>query len=92
MSGGDIGQECDLWAANIKHTIITLFVLWNMECTVPRGRCGFVLRSWTGQGVLLTDLAVVALPAVAADALVHADFVDAGASVAAWVTLAVVDV
>lgn len=33
-----------------------------------------------------------ALPAVATDALVHADFVDAGASVATWVTLAVVDV
>lgn len=41
---------------------------------------------------LLTDLAVVPLPAVATDALVHADFIDAGASVAAWVALAVVDV
>lgn len=46
----------------------------------------------TARAVLLTDLAVVALPTVAADALVHADFVDAGASVATWVTLAVVDV
>lgn len=46
----------------------------------------------TGQAVLLTDLAVVTLPTVAADALVHTDFVDAGASIAAWVTLAVVDV
>lgn len=46
----------------------------------------------TAQAVLLTDLAMVALPAVAADALVHADFVDAGASVAARVALAVVDV
>lgn len=46
----------------------------------------------TWRAGLLTYLAVVALPAVAADALVHADFVDAGASVAAWVTLAVVDV
>lgn len=45
-----------------------------------------------GQAVLLTDFAVDAFPAVAADALVHADFVDAGASVAARVTLAVVDV
>lgn len=41
---------------------------------------------------LLTDLTVDALPAVTTDALVHADFVDAGASIAAWVTLAVVDV
>ena len=40
----------------------------------------------------LTDLAVVALPDVAADALVHADFVNAGASIAAWVALTVVDV
>lgn len=45
--------------------------------------CGFVL---------LTDLTVVTLPTVTADALVHADFVDAGASVAARVTLAVVDI
>lgn len=45
-----------------------------------------------GQAVLLTDLAVIALPAVTADALVHADFVDAGASIAAWVALAVIDV
>lgn len=45
-----------------------------------------------GQAALLTDLAMVALPAVAADALVYADFVDAGASVAARVALAVVDV
>lgn len=44
------------------------------------------------QTVLLTDLAVVTLPTVAADALVHADFVNAGASIAAWVTLTVVDV
>lgn len=43
-----------------------------------------------GRAALLTDLAVVALPAVAADALVNADFVDAGASVAARVALAVV--
>lgn len=40
----------------------------------------------------LTDLAVIALPTVAADALVHADFVDAGASIVARVALAVVDV
>lgn len=40
----------------------------------------------------LTDLAVVALPAVGANALVHADLVDAGASVVARVALAVVDV
>lgn len=46
----------------------------------------------TGQAVLLTDLAVVALPAVPADALIHADFVDAGSSIATWVTLTVVDV
>lgn len=46
----------------------------------------------TWRAVLLTDLAVVALPTVAADALVHVDFVDAGASIAAWVTLTVVDV
>lgn len=44
------------------------------------------------QTVLLTDLAVVTLPTVAADALVHADFVNAGASIAARVTLTVVDV
>lgn len=41
---------------------------------------------------LLTYLAVVALPTVAADTLVHTDFVDAGASIAARVALAVVDV
>lgn len=35
---------------------------------------------------------MVALPAVGADALVHADLVDAGASVVARVALAVVDV
>lgn len=46
----------------------------------------------TGAGVILTDLAVVALPAVAADALVHADFVDAGAAVPTRIALAVVDV
>ncbi len=46
----------------------------------------------TGRAVLLTDLAVVALPAVPADALVHADFVNARSSIATWVTLAVVDV
>lgn len=40
----------------------------------------------------LTDLAVVPLPAVGADALVHADLVDAGAPVVARVALAVVDV
>ena len=45
--------------------------------------CGFVL---------LTDLTVVTLPTVATDALVHADFVDAGPSIAARVTLAVVDI
>lgn len=45
-----------------------------------------------GQAGLLTDLTVDALPAVTTDALVYADFVDAGASIAAWVTLAVVDV
>lgn len=44
------------------------------------------------QASLLTDLTVDALPAVTTDALVHADFVDAGASIAAGVTLAVVDV
>lgn len=44
------------------------------------------------QALLLTDLAMVTLPTVAADALVHADFVNAGASIAAWVTLTVVDV
>lgn len=42
--------------------------------------------------LILTYLAVVAFKAVSADALVHADFVDAGASVAAGVTLTVVDV
>lgn len=46
----------------------------------------------TGQEALLTDLAMVALPTVAADALVHTDFVDAGASIAAWITLTVIDV
>lgn len=40
--------------------------------------------------VLLTDLAVVALPAVGTDALVDADFVDARASVTTRVALAVV--
>lgn len=40
----------------------------------------------------LTDLAVVPLPAVGADALVHADHVDARAAVVARVALAVVDV
>lgn len=35
---------------------------------------------------------MVTLPTVGADALVHADFVDAGASIAAWVAFAVVDV
>lgn len=35
---------------------------------------------------------MVALPAATTDALVHTDFVDAGASIAAWVALAVVDV
>lgn len=40
----------------------------------------------------LTDVAVVPLPAVGADALVHADLVDAGAPVVARVALAVVDV
>lgn len=40
----------------------------------------------------LTYLAVVTLPAVRADALVHADLVDAGAAVVARVALAVVDV
>lgn len=44
------------------------------------------------QTVALTDLAVVTLPTVGADALVHADFVDAGASIAAWVAFTVVDV
>lgn len=44
------------------------------------------------QTAVLTDLAVVTFPAVAADALVHADFVDAGASVVAWVTLTVIDI
>lgn len=42
--------------------------------------------------VIYVDLTVVALPAVAADALVHTDFVDAGASITAGVALAVVDV
>lgn len=42
--------------------------------------------------VVLTYFAVVSLPAVTTNALVHADFVDAGAAVAAWVTLTVVDV
>lgn len=40
----------------------------------------------------LTDLAVVTFPAPAADALVHADFVDAGAAVVAWVALTVIDI
>lgn len=35
---------------------------------------------------------MVTLPTVGADALVHADFVDAGASIAAWVAFTVVDV
>lgn len=46
----------------------------------------------TRQALLLTDLAMVTLPTVTTDALVHADFVNAGASIAAWVTLTVVDI
>lgn len=42
--------------------------------------------------VIDVDLAMVTLPAVTADALVHTNFVNAGASIAAWVTLTVVDV
>lgn len=42
--------------------------------------------------VPLTDFTVVALPAVATDALVNADFVDAGASVATGVALTVINV
>lgn len=65
-----------------------LFILKHGSNMRERWVCSDV----TGRAVLLTDLAVVALPTVAADALVHTDFVNAGASVAAWVTLAVVDV
>lgn len=50
------------------------------------------IMTGVGAAVIDVDLAVVALPTVAADALVHTDFVDAGASVAARVALAVVDV
>lgn len=42
--------------------------------------------------MLLTDFTMVALPAVTTDALVHANFVDASSSIAAWVTLTVIDV
>lgn len=40
----------------------------------------------------LTDLTVVSFPAVATNALVHADFVDAGAAVTTGVTLTVINV
>lgn len=50
------------------------------------------IMTGVGATVIDVDLAVVALPTVATDALVHADFVNAGASIAAWVTLAVVDI
>lgn len=50
------------------------------------------IMTGVGAAVIDVDLTVVALPTVAADALVHADFVDARASVAARVTLTVVDV
>ena len=62
-----------------------------MDLTIPRGEV-LLCVDIREQAVLLTDLAVVALPAVAADALVHADFVDAGAAVAAGVTLTVIDI
>lgn len=73
-----IGQN-KIYVRYIKRASNTLFML--------KHGFGFVMT--LGR---LTDLAVDALPSVAADALVHADFVDAGASIAAWVTLAVIDV
>lgn len=45
-----------------------------------------------GAAVIYVNLTVVALPAVSADALVHADFVDARAAVSAGVALTVIDV
>lgn len=50
------------------------------------------IMTGAGAAVIDVDLAMVALPTVAADALVHTDFVDAGASIAAWITLTVIDV
>lgn len=45
-----------------------------------------------GAAVIDVDLTVVSFPAVATNALVHADFVDAGAAVTTGVTLTVINV
>lgn len=50
------------------------------------------IMTGVGAAVIYVDLAVVAFPAVTADALVHADFVNTRAPVAARVTLTIIDV
>lgn len=77
--------------AGVARLSLPAILAFTEEISHQVSTCPSIMTG-VGAAVIDVDLAVVALPTVAADALVHTDFVDAGASIAAWVTLAVVDV